>query len=72
MMPLELIGVLGLLYCFFMYCTMEAYLAKKGTSVGAKVREIVRESRPAVAITNVIGGLSSFVGSLFGSLARKP
>ena len=72
MMPLELIGVLGLLYCFFMYCTMEAYLARKGTSVRAKVRGIVRESRLAVAVANVIGNIPGLVSSFFGSLARRP
>ena len=38
MLPLEAIGVLGFLYCFFMYGTLKAIRAKKAVRPEAKVK----------------------------------
>ena len=55
MMPLEVIGVLGILYCFFMYATVRTYLAKNNITV----REKIRESRLVAAVTGLVAALSS-------------
>ena len=62
MIPLEVIGVLGILYCFFMYATVRTYLAKNNMSV----REKLRESRLVAAITNVVAAVAiSVLGILY-------
>jgi hypothetical protein len=43
MLPLEAIGVLGLLYCFFMAGTVKALRAKKAVRREAKIK-----AKPAV------------------------
>ena len=43
MLPLEAIGVLGILYCFFMYGTLRAIRAKKTARLKAKAK-----AKPAV------------------------
>ena len=65
MMPLEIIGVLGILYCFFMYCTLEMHFVKKNSSVREEIRKRrlalavkIRESRPVLAIANLMAALS--------------
>jgi hypothetical protein len=51
MLPLELIGVLGLLYVFFMIGTLKAYRAKSVVRRRAKVRpkRVVRDLSPETA-----------------------
>jgi hypothetical protein len=55
MLPLELIGVLGLLYVFFMIGTVKAYRAKSAVRRRAKVRtkRAVRGLRPQTAKPSV-------------------
>jgi hypothetical protein len=55
MLPLELIGVLGLLYVFFMIGTVKAYRAKSAVRRRAKVRTkpAVRGLRPQTAKPSV-------------------
>jgi hypothetical protein len=50
MLPLELIGVLGLLYVFFMIGTVKAYRAKSAVRRRAKVRPkpVVRDLRSEI------------------------
>ena len=55
MVPLEVIGVLGILYCFFMYATVRAYLVKNKISV----RDKIRDSRLVVAVVSLMAALSS-------------
>jgi len=51
MVPLELIGVLGLLYVFFMIGTIKAYRAKSAVRRRAKVKpkRMVRDLSPTTA-----------------------
>lgn len=49
MLPLEVIGVLGFLYCFFMHGTLKAIQAKKAVRPKAKAK-----AQP-VAMDKVLG-----------------
>lgn len=83
MLPLERIGVLGILYCFFMYCTLEMHLARKNTSVRQEIRKRrlvlaakIRESRPALAIIQTLQvcrtwGVCNVIAALSSRLAYR-
>ena len=51
MLPLEAIGALGFLYCFFMYGTLRAMRVKKDVRPEAKVKtkHIVMDMAPETA-----------------------
>lgn len=51
MLPLEAIGVLGLLYCFFIYAIVKVQLERRNISV----REEIRKS--FVALANALTAL---------------
>jgi hypothetical protein len=53
MLPLEIIGVLGLLYVFFMVGTVRALLAKSAVRRKAKVKP---KLRPKVVIRDTVPG----------------
>jgi hypothetical protein len=55
MLPLEVIGVMGLLYVFFIIGTVKAYRAKSAVRRRARVRRkpVARDLRPGTAETTV-------------------